>query len=322
MQRKPIWLNPRDVLKPNDSSSSSSSPLKCSKCDRILHFVCQLYCPVENHDSTAFHRAMYVFLCPKSACRYARVLRCQMPRQNDFYSIEEEMEEEGMKPNLFNDIHFCGVCNQYATKRCPKQDMYFCCREHQVEHHAYTKKNNLPSCIYDEVEIVVEEEPEEDTEKTDDNNENNNELFKEMDDTEEDAELEQDDLNEMTGARGIIEEDPMTAEFYKRINRNRGTVRDQCLRYNSGWQDCTNNTILFTSSVDIPSSGSIDPPPCELCGEKRCFEFQVLPQLLHLIGVNSKKSNIISPESKQAMIAANTVINETEESQGKLSKLL
>lgn len=300
----------------------------------MLHFVCQLYCPAtaaenQNDNDAAFHRAIYVFLCPNVTCRNARVLRCQLPRKNKFYSYndnDEDEEEVDQKPKLNSDFHgtnsnafhFCEVCNQPASKKCPKQELYFCCRDHQVEHYACVKNGRLSLCVYNEVEIVVEEEPEEVKEDDDKIDKNQNEIFKHLDDTEEDVDLEQDDLNIMTGARGIGEEDSVTAEFYQRINRNNGSIRDQCLRYNSGWQSSSADKMLFTSSVDIPSSGCIDPPPCENCGGKRQFEFQILPQLLHLIGVDSKNPSGVSDDTKQAILAANTVIEESsnKESEG------
>ena len=49
----------------------------------------QVYAPVEDSDA-AFHRMLYLFLSPHSerlaGAGAARVLRCQLPRHNAYYS--------------------------------------------------------------------------------------------------------------------------------------------------------------------------------------------------------------------------------------------
>jgi Programmed cell death protein 2, C-terminal putative domain len=48
-------------------------------------------------------------------------------------------------------------------------------------------------------------------------------------------------------------------------------------------------TSIATSTVSRSSCGDI--PPCELCGTARTFEFQVMPQLLHYLGVDAVSSS-------------------------------
>lgn len=61
----------------------------------------QIYAPYEDSD-TAFHRTIFLFVCRNGSCCQTNgsdnfiVLRCQLPRKNDFYSFEpyEEVENE------------------------------------------------------------------------------------------------------------------------------------------------------------------------------------------------------------------------------------
>ena len=185
---QPIWLHP-DLPK---------KPIECLKCQERMHFLCQLYCPHPN----AFHRAIYVFVCPQVECRQARALKCQLDKDNEYYGCEGVVKQKCF-PNL------CALCHQVALHRCPKQQLYFCGRDHQREYHKkiFRKKIldtcNEPritmhkgvdlSCIYDELEIVVEDEPPEDGDRenyTTVNEEEVNQMFTE--DAEEDADLGKD----------------------------------------------------------------------------------------------------------------------------------
>ncbi|CAN0256705.1 unnamed protein product, partial [Ectocarpus sp. 12 AP-2014] len=78
----PVWLNPRDLPAPQD--------MRCGECSQPLSFLVQLYCPLD-HEDDAFHRCLYVFCCPKASCSKnssVKALRCQLPRENDFYPYE------------------------------------------------------------------------------------------------------------------------------------------------------------------------------------------------------------------------------------------
>jgi pre-rRNA-processing protein TSR4 len=119
-----------------------------------------------------------------------------------------------------------------------------------------------------------------------------------------DADLTQVDLNAMTGNMSLTGvTDPVTLAFYHRMNMggDENDVRGQCLRYNR-WPDvkegegveegCDYDDVgddvgdgpLWLSSNDRPPVSSPDdapfPPPCEYCGARREFEFQILPQML------------------------------------------
>ena len=132
---------------------------------------------------------------------------------------------------------------------------------------------------------------------------------------------EQDDLNKMTGSKGIVE-DEVTAHFYERINRNNGDVKNQCLRYFANWQNDIMNgfdKVLWTSKNEMLVSEEKSFFQCNFCGAARKFEFQILPQILHLVGSEKKKKErSVCEEKKKVMLAAQDVIDANkEECEGK-----
>ena len=398
---KPSWLNPRDVpqhvikCRGCSSSSTNSNGEGQRKEDNgtIMQFVAQLYCPADDvtKNDAAFHRSLYVFACNK-CCNSSttstdttnsstsnklsnciRVLRCQLPKQNDFYpptgnEPEEDDEEEWTKhtsqywaTSTNNDkLNLCTVCGQVSKGKCPKQQLWFCGPEHQKECLRLSKNAQNRSCKYSSVcyesELVVEEEPIEekttkssnDTATTSATNDDTNEtaLFPTKDITDSDANLEQADLNELTGNVSLSQAattmgvtDPVTLEFYARmsIGGEENDVRDQVLRYNR-WpdmkkneendgdeeEDVDNNNVgpLWLSSDNRPptvqsSTEESFPPPCQYCGAKRSFEFQILPQMLHYLlqDPNSSTSNnddqprqVLTESERAVLLEAQTKI--------------
>ena len=103
-----------------------------------------------------------------------------------------------------------------------------------------------------------------------------NAMFENNDDSDDelDKNMEQSDLNEMTGAGPeTVTKDPDTMKFYDRIN-SIPDVNTQCLRY-LRWPDkdqcLESSSPLWIRSDCKPDEDNI--PPCEKCGAKRRFEF-------------------------------------------------
>ena len=287
---KPSWLNPRDV---------PVGPLRCRACAKrneaqgngdgtglgngssktkeatIMRFLCQTYCPADEESSppnpAAFHRTLYVFACPSAECSTnptpdsVLVLRSQLPQDNDFYprsTKDREDDFDGWTQNEceVHGVNLCAVCGCKAGGRCPKQNLWFCGKEHQKEYNKYAKDDDkggdlstlLPS-VYAESELVVEDEPtskkttadeeerlRQEMDKvamfsTSDEGKKKSKIVEEMDDDEGegdgnddeeelDENLEQTDLNDMTGAAGTGTSDAATLEFYSRIGRGDGDV--------------------------------------------------------------------------------------------------
>merc|ERR1712166_361003 len=103
----PAWMDPSNV----------PSRLMCGQCESQLCFLCQLYAPLQAHDLAlrpeVFHRMLYVFACNSAACVRAgavkngsvRVLRCQLPRSNKFYS-QNALDPEEALPHIDQPSHW------------------------------------------------------------------------------------------------------------------------------------------------------------------------------------------------------------------------
>jgi pre-rRNA-processing protein TSR4 len=297
---RPTWLNPKDI---------PQNYLTCKCCQEPMVFVCQLYAPCEEVNPDAFHRSFYVFACPnsntdknceKQTTGTIRVLRAQLPRVNPYFPEDQDESWVKHKPESWN-VSLCIVCGQRGHGKCPIQNHDFCGKHHQKEHKKFVfdKQNHLskeipfkflPS-VLTASELVVEEEP---FGKNDDRTRDKVEraLFKaqgievegedDFDSDDEDGKLEQNDLNEITGAAAeTVTKDSFTMKFYERIN-NAEDVKSQCLRY-LRWPDestCLDTgTPLWIRSDFQPESI----PSCELCGASRKFEFQLMPQMLHYL---------------------------------------
>jgi pre-rRNA-processing protein TSR4 len=355
----PSWLNPRDLPDgPLCCRGPCSKNIETKDGGTPLRFIAQLYCPADDvtNNPAAFHRSVYVFACPKccsdssklfqhnevddgndakeipaallSEC--VRVLRCQLPKKNDFYPINGDGEENDewekhtstfwSKSNKDDQLNLCAVCGQKSKGKCPKQGKWFCGPHHQKEclraSKQYQKTNPneampqtyLPSVCY-ETELVVEEEPDHVPTAADNNSGNSNDtdtmnsksLFQSGDITDADANLEQSDLNELTGNKSLAEAatgvtDPTTLAFYARMNigGEENDVRDQCLRYSrwstaqkpatdkdEGEEEEEEEGALWLSSDNRPDESF--PPKCQHCGAERAFEFQILPQMIHYL---------------------------------------
>lgn len=87
---KPVWLDPR--LLP------SSKSLECRSCKKPCVLLLQIYAPLSDHPSV-YHRSLYVFMCRDPSCHKKgssdqyRVFCCGLPKENDYYSNEDQEED-------------------------------------------------------------------------------------------------------------------------------------------------------------------------------------------------------------------------------------
>lgn len=318
---RPTWLNPKDIPKNN---------LTCTNCDGPLVFVCQLYCPCDEININAFHRSFYAFACPKKSCSECttgtiRVLRTQLPQENPYYPNEKDDCWAMHIPESW-DVNLCKVCGQRGPGKCPVQGEYFCCRDHQKEYKKYVfnKKDELsddaepflPS-VMTASEMVVEEEPSGAKDSKLMAEKAANTMFENDNDSDDelDKNMEQSDLNAMTGAGPeTVTKDPETMKFYDRIN-SIPDVNTQCLRY-LRWPEkdqCRlTSSPLWIRSDCKPDDESI--PPCERCGAARRFEFQLMPQMLHYLLKNREAQNTkdaVSEKDTEAVRAATSIMEQS-----------
>lgn len=69
-----------------------------------------------------------------------KVLRCQLPKNNPYYpedldSYEGSSYLDPSSPSspFHYGNHLCSVCGIKATSKCGNCNVYYCCRDHQVE---------------------------------------------------------------------------------------------------------------------------------------------------------------------------------------------
>jgi pre-rRNA-processing protein TSR4 len=304
---KPAWLNPIKL--------PSADLISCKQCKKVMPLLLQIYCSGESTNS--FHRYIYVFMCPNNACQKTcnsdnfRVLRCQLPRQNDFYGFERMLnfEQDGEVDDPLFDAEkyakLCNVCGALGTKMCARcRCTWYCTKDHQVidwkEGHKQccqegkvipkpedkdrfcAEKEN--SFLFEElgVELDLEEEREDTNSDEEDDDEIEDEkmrqeLLKKAQNlmTKYDPKNEMNDLNECEES----ERDEKYFKFSKVLKRN----CYQILRYNRGGEP-----LLATDHANAPS----DVPPCGNCGSKRRFEFQLMPYLLSLIDIDDISSKV------------------------------
>uniref|UniRef100_A0A915D3T6 MYND-type domain-containing protein n=1 Tax=Ditylenchus dipsaci TaxID=166011 RepID=A0A915D3T6_9BILA len=133
----PSWLDPVNLPSPTD--------LICSVCTNPLSFLMQVYCTDTADPGNAFHRAIFVFVCRNAVCckpndaSNFRILRCQLPRINDFYSSEAPLNPwvAGDVPDPYHNLStyavLCGLCGCKATKKCSRcTSQWYCSRAHQI----------------------------------------------------------------------------------------------------------------------------------------------------------------------------------------------
>ncbi|XP_068728495.1 programmed cell death protein 2-like [Montipora capricornis] len=309
----PAWLNLENL--------PDSKRMLCKICQKPMAFLLQVYAPMA-HDRS-FHRSIFIFCCKDGKCHAQNssgcflVIRNQLKRENKFYSFHpppdlDEMRElslesisDEFKPKAWTDL--CDVCGCRGDKMCAKCHMaQYCGKEHQAidwksghkgictqllcaeeefsQNHSfegnYTKQRS--KVLFPEYELVTETEPDED--KNDDKSE------------EEKIDEYKDFIQRNTGLTGTYSDDKgleslaylgkealiadrQFRKFKKRVARE----PKQVLRYHK------NGEPLWVSDDGKPSDGDI--PACD-CGSKRFFEFQVMPQMLNHLHVDSFEDSV------------------------------
>jgi len=290
---KPAWLRWDSLL--------TESQARCNNCDTILHFLCQIYVPTDIEEKH-YHRTLYVFCCSNGKC-YSSKKQCVKV----FRSLQEESEDDLTEDDLDKKAEeelrkifeskqalwtLCEVCSLNGNKKCSLcHDTYYCSKEHQAFDWKFNKhKKNCKDrgtidiistknkFLFDEYEIVIEEEP-----KKKENSKNNNiggidesRLKELMSDGKQDLDKElEKEFNKATANT----RDEYFEKFKKRINRE----PDQIIRYDLG------GIPLWVSSEKIPFDKDI--PKCS-CGSKRQYEFQILPQMLNYLGIETTVDSI------------------------------
>ncbi|OWR45352.1 pcdc2/rp-8 [Danaus plexippus plexippus] len=289
---KPAWLDLKNLPSPSE--------LVCKRCNDPLIFLCQVYSPYEEKDE-CFHRTIFIFICKKGSCCQVNdsdnflVLRCQIPRRNDYYSFEPYEENENETFPMDKWPKLCYICGARAPSHCSKcKKVYYCSRQHQIldwKNHKIECPNlqqtdppnsnfvvteGAKSLLFKEWELIVDEEDEEDPTNVDTNQEM--EKLRKMIEEKKAGTMENLSEKELEQYTGSVPEDKVFNKFSKRIARH----PDQVLRY-----DRAGIPLWITMN-----SGNLPIPNCKYCNGERHFEFQIMPQLLNFINVGIEFNSI------------------------------
>ncbi|XP_068630272.1 programmed cell death protein 2 [Battus philenor] len=284
---KPAWLDLKNLYSPTE--------LTCKKCNEPFVFLCQVYAPYEEKDY-CFHRTVFIFVCRNGSCCRTNcadnflVLRCQLPRENIFYSFHPYEENEQQSFSMEKWAKLCHVCGIKGPSHCSKCKMsYYCSRKHQIldwqkGHKEVCSKlqvgEKIPipdfvvtdagkSILFKEWELVVDTEDEEDKTVVNENEEM--EKLRKMISERSAGTLSNISESEIEQYTRNMPEDKVFSKFSKRISRH----PEQVLRYDRG-----GNPLWITENS---VNNLINIPKCQYCNGERQFEFQVMPQLLNFI---------------------------------------
>ncbi|KAL4640858.1 programmed cell death protein 2-like [Arapaima gigas] len=278
----------------------SPAELRCDKCGQPSAFLLQVYAPIANQER-AFHRTLFVFCCRSPSCyshndsRCFKVFRNQLPRRNEFYSYEPPPEEEPVESEadpavLKSGLKLCRVCGCSGPKSCSRcYSAAYCSKEHQTIDWKAGHKNECAGkemsgaaqfnkFLFSEFELDTEPEDlsaEDDKqsgalEQTHEHKDLNSSPF--QSDGLEEKELEDAALHETKDSK-----------MFQKFKQRTAPEPHQVLRY------CRGGCPLLVSAEHIPSKKMV--PDCP-CGAKRIFEFQVMPQLLNHLNVDSPTASI------------------------------
>jgi len=283
---KPAWLS-QENIPPVDQ-------IKCYQCGNIMNFLLQIYAPRDGHVET-FHRMIYVFMCRNGSCfdknsnTPFKTFRNQLPRENKFFSYEP-ISAEGRTDDVMQIVEqlqtkwgsLCSVCGCKADKKCSAcNGVSYCSKDHQLidwrRGHKFNcsgaKMNSVKNqgknirhqenFLLPEFEIVTE--PEENTDET----ESDHSCVTNF-------EIQSDGLDTELDTEGTFAEvaDKQFQKFKEIINRD----PEQVLRYHYGGSPLWVSTEHQANPEDIPYCS---------CGAKRLYEFQILPQLLNYLNLDS-----------------------------------
>lgn len=294
---KPAWLSQKGL--------PSLSELECEICHLPMAFLLQVYAPLSGQDK-CFHRTIFLFCCKTPECysrndnRCMKVFRSQLPRKNDFYPYDPPPEDEPPS-EPFQDqsvlpqsgVKLCWVCGCPGNKSCSRcHSVTYCGKHHQTIHWKHSHKRECccqsemsgvtSPLLFPEFELVTE--PEADQEA--DTKENDAIGNKEGINTQSNV-----DLNEVSLAESLAETDleemamheTEENKVFQRFKKRIAPEPHQVVRYSRGFSP------LWVSAQHISSEDDI--PPCS-CGSKRMFEFQVMPQLLNSLCVDTTGASI------------------------------
>ncbi|KAJ8902367.1 hypothetical protein NDN08_006774 [Rhodosorus marinus] len=253
------WLEPENV--------PSAEDLRCRVCTFEMVFLLQVYSPLDSNHS-AFHRALFVFICRTKDCSGVAALRSQLARKNKYYPEVYDPDSTEHSDALCN---LCQLCGLRATKRCAKcSQAWYCSKNCQtfdwrIGHKRYC--GSLENGAEEEARIRWRFEE--------------SLLVMEDEVTADDSVPEGSALPASKGTLQDAAEDELPEDSFK-------TADADLLEFQAKVAKDPEQVVRFGREGRVLwpfSQGKLlkSPPVCESCGGIRTLEFQVMPQLLYFL---------------------------------------
>ena len=290
---KPAWLDPVDV--------PTAKQLKCLYTREPLDFLMQIYAPVDD-EPTAFHRSVFLFVSPHGGDLHrpgaVRAFRSQLPRDNAFYPdeparvggpLQELSDAQQARYDARHDRWADRPTDVGALVRAPKT---FPERELVVEPETFDDDDAAESASDEDgnkngsgdgdgdapLAARVPRAVSDETRKPRDAKTVPAELLGKGSDV---------SARELRELEKMQDKDQVQlSRFHLRLRRSDPT---QVIRY------CfeAGADALWPSVTRAPPRDEKTVPPCPRCFAPRAFEFQVLPQIINHLDVDSELASAV-----------------------------
>ncbi|KAK9794945.1 hypothetical protein WJX73_007647 [Symbiochloris irregularis] len=248
---RPAWLNPEQL--------PSSALLRCSVSGQPLHFLLQVYAPIDDAPPSAFHRFIFVFISAAgnklSQPGAVKAFRCQLPRHNPFYSSDPDPAELPKQ-----------------VQQPPKSDPWNVAEAEAALREGQSPPGLQGMHLYPEYELVVE--PEEAS----------------LDDL--GAAMQHHSVGNGDEGEAL---DDVSASVMDSVEAQATPAQQQYARFAAKIASAPEQVIRYRFAREVkplcpgttspPGPGAI--PACPHCHSARQFEFQVMPQMIHYLGVDA-----------------------------------
>jgi pre-rRNA-processing protein TSR4 len=289
---RPAWLDPVDV--------PTATQLKCLYTREPLDFLMQIYAPVDD-EPNAFHRSVFVFVSPHGGDLHrpgaVRAFRSQLPRENAFYpdapatigGLVQELSAEQQRAydrrnDRWADRPSDGGSAGRRLKTFPEAEIL-------VEPETFD--DDPEGSGGDDGRSDSEDDPEDDPEDDEKSKRRRSRHAKRVS-TEEPFDLEASlkkgsdvTARELRELEKMQDKDQVQlSRFHLRLRRSDPT---QVVRY------CFEDGAepLWPSVTRAPQRTDRTVPPCPRCLAPRKFEFQVLPQIINHLDVDSELASAV-----------------------------
>ena len=292
---RPAWLDP--VRLP------SAVELRCPVDGSVMRFLLQVYAPVEERPE-AFHRTMFVFVSGRKAADTeasaggaggsvcVRALRCQMARENEFYVHHPLSDAE----RLAGPKQVQALGGAAGGHPVPADPWSVAAHEQAVVagRGDPVVGSGLPSPpLFPEYEIVIEEEPD-DQEGTAGAGAGTGADGDVAIAQHSHRQTDEEKLAALSNAANNYTEEELPTELIDELEKNMPLDKRQFAMFAARISNAPSQILRYCfeegAAPICPSPEGMprpqDIPPCESCGAARRFEFQVMPQLLNILGVD------------------------------------